>query len=39
VDEDIESVWDGVTIALAVLAFLSVACLMPLYILVLNARV
>jgi hypothetical protein len=31
------SVLDGVTIALAVLAFISVACLIPLYVVVFNA--
>jgi eukaryotic-like serine/threonine-protein kinase len=37
-DLDPPSTFDGVTIALAVLAFLAVACLVPLYIAVLQAR-
>lgn len=37
-DMDDVSAFDGVTIALAVLAFMSVACLIPLYIAVLQAR-
>jgi serine/threonine-protein kinase len=37
-DEEHKSEMDSVTIALAVLAFLSVACLIPLYIAVLQAR-
>jgi eukaryotic-like serine/threonine-protein kinase len=37
-DRDLPSTFDGVTIALAVLAFLAVACLIPLYIAVLQAR-
>ncbi|MDX1991503.1 MAG: protein kinase [bacterium] len=37
-DDDIGSVLDPVTIALAVLAFMAVACLIPLYIAVLQAR-
>ena len=36
--EDIEFAWDGVTIALAILAFMAVACLIPLYIGVFSAR-
>jgi eukaryotic-like serine/threonine-protein kinase len=37
VQEDVPSVMDGVTIALAVLAFVAVACLIPLYIAVFGA--
>lgn len=37
-NHELPSAFDGVTIALAVLAFFAVACLIPLYILVLQAR-
>jgi len=36
--DDVQFTWDGVTIALAVLALMSVACLIPLYIAVFSAR-
>lgn len=37
-DPEVPNVLDGVTIALAALAFMAVACLIPLYIIVLQAR-
>ncbi|MCU0480864.1 MAG: protein kinase [Anaerolineae bacterium] len=37
-EEDMPKVWDNVTVILAFLAFMSVACLVPLYLIVITAR-